>query len=122
MTAEERENALRSKAVSLVLKSAAEKDKAALEFMLNSEQGRWFIVRLFDKCNLNTDLFNVDSSIMARLSGKRSIALDYLDAIQSLGLEGLEFKQLAEREYAEFVLAQEARASKLIDKGDYGYE
>lgn len=80
----------------------SERDQQALEFMLESEWGRWFLMRLFDRCALNSDSFTGQLASTSRLEGMRYVAILYLKDIQSLGKHGIEKKHMAELEYIEF--------------------
>lgn len=96
-----------------------EKDAAALRYLLTSEDGRWFLMRLFERCHLIsswTPAIHTEQNFFV-WEGERRAALTTLDGIRSLGKEGIEGKQLAEREYYAFMREQE-RLRKEAEEGD----
>jgi len=96
-----------------LLEEMQDKDKAALMALLDSPSGRWFLMRLFDRCYLFSDTFTGNSKTF-QLEGMRKVALLYLQDITQLGLEAVELKQQAECEY---IKAQEEFV-RLIRKED----
>lgn len=94
-----------------------DKDQESLEFLLSDPSGRWFLMRLFDKCKLFSDTFTGNSRSFY-LEGMRNVALMYLQEISQLGLKGIEAKQLAEREY----IKAQKDFIQIIKKEDDAYE
>lgn len=95
-----------------LVEEMADKDKACLLELLSSSWGRWFLMRLFDRCYLFSDTFTGNSKTF-QLEGMRKVGLLYLQDISSLGVEAIKLKQEAELEY---VKAQE-EFLKLIEAG-----
>lgn len=93
-------------------KLIVERDKQALEAMLQSNLGRWFLMRLFDRCALNTDSFTGQLASTSRLEGMRYVALQYQKDIAELGMDGIRQKHIAELEYIEF----QEQISKYIEQ------
>jgi hypothetical protein len=75
-----------------------QKDLKALKDLLGSESGRWFFMRLFERCGFARDSFT-GSSETFYAEGKRKIALMYLADVERLGIEGIKLKQAAELSY-----------------------
>lgn len=100
----------------------AEKDAAALAYMLTDEAGRWFLMRLFERCHMLSTTFPDEGNTnqMMVWEGERRVALNILGNINLMGEKYLELKQEAEREYNSF----HSRAAYLMqlaeqnEKGD----
>ena len=89
------------------------RDQDALSTILNSESGRWFLMRLLDKTKINIDSFTGNSQTFYN-EGMRKVGLLILDDIKSLGISGVELKQKAELEYIKTqIKAQEIAAEQL---------
>ena len=97
----------------------ANKDRAALRYLLASEDGRWFLMRFFERCHLISAAnpsVAVDSEFFV-WEGERRSGLATLNAVCSLGEEALAGKQLAEREYYAFQREQD-RLRREAEEGD----
>ncbi len=97
----------------LIQGEVARRDKEALEALLSSPDGRWFLMRLFDRCRLNAEIFTGNSATF-RNEGMRKVAIMYQEDIAAMGLEAIKLKQLAELEY---IKAQQ-EAIKLMEQED----
>lgn len=76
------------------------RDREALEALLGCREGRWFLMRLFDRCRLNAEVFTGNSATF-RNEGMRKVAIMYQEDIAALGLDAVKLKQQAELEYIE---------------------
>lgn len=92
------------------------RDLDSLKFLLDNELGRWFLMRLFDRCDLFASGFNSDASIMAFIQGKREIGLMYLGDIKTLGTSAVDKKLLAEKEYLDCQLNMLEHIRMLMDQ------
>lgn len=92
------ENSRLAKMQTFIREHMAERDKQALEALLNSEDGRWFLMRLLDKTKVMSDSFTGNSATFYN-EGRRKVGVDLVNEIAALGLEAFAKKQLAEREY-----------------------
>lgn len=81
-----------------LLEDMAKRDRAALLELLGSPLGRWFLMRLFDRCYLFSDTFTGNSKTF-QLEGMRKVGLLYLQDISGLGVDAVKLKQEAEIEY-----------------------
>lgn len=81
-----------------LLEEMYKKDEDALQALLSSSLGRWFLMRLFDRCYLFSDTFTGNSKTF-QLEGMRKVGLLYLQDISRLGVEAIKLKQEAELEY-----------------------
>lgn len=77
----------------------AQRDMQALKAMLNTPLTRWFLMRLLDRTGVYSKSFTGNSETFFK-EGKREIGRLVLADIQNLGLEGLDLKHTAEKEYA----------------------
>ncbi len=91
--------------------SIKKKDDEALQMLLDCPWGRWFLMRLFDRCLLFSDGFTGNSTTFFN-EGMRKVGLMFLADIKALGFEGVMQKQLAEREYVQFQLDLENLLNK----------
>lgn len=89
-------------------------DRESLLFLLSHTEGRWFLMRLFDRTDLFGNTFNTDALVNAYSEGRRSIGIGILSDIKSLGMEGLKLKQEAESEYAKLIEEAVETKRKLI--------
>ena len=87
-------------------------DREAYEFVLSDSKGRWFLMRLFDNTYVNATTFTGNSQSFFN-EGKRAVAVNIVNKIaQLLGINGINAKQLAEREYIDFMARAKAMAAK----------
>ena len=79
----------------------AHKDTAALDYLLADARGRWFLMRLCERCHIHSTTYPDEDNINRMLvyEGERRIALNILANISIMGERAVEAKQLAEREY-----------------------
>lgn len=82
------------------------RDEAALMEILQSENGRWFLMRLLDATKVNAPCFTGNSQTFYN-EGRREVGLQLLNSVAALGLKGIEYKQQAEIEYIK--MQQKAR-------------
>lgn len=100
----------------------AEKDKEALTYMLQDKAGRWFLMRLFERCHVFSSTFPDEGNVNTMLvwEGERRVALTIMNNINLLGDAYAKLKQAAEEEYNSF----QSRAAYLMqlaeqnEKGD----
>ena len=96
----------------LVRKAIADKDKGALQVLLKSEEGRWFIARLLKNEGLTTSAFTGNSATFYN-EGRRSVAVDiYQNIKRLLGVDGIKLLHSAQEELMEF----EERALEMAEK------
>ena len=94
-----------------VRQAIADKDKAALEALLKSEEGRWFVARLMKNEGLTTSAFTGNSATFYN-EGRRSVVVDiYANIKRLLGVPGIRQLHAAQEELMEF----EERALKLAE-------
>ena len=82
------------------------RDENALMEILQSENGRWFLMRLLDATKVNAPCFTGNSQTFYN-EGRREVGLQILNNIAALGMQGIRYKQQAETEYIE--MQQKAR-------------
>lgn len=97
-----------------MVKEQARRDKEALLDLLGSESGRWFLMRMLDVTKVNSMCFTGNSKTFYN-EGRRDVGLGIIKSILALGLQGIELKQQAEMEYAEFQLKLQELAVEYID-------
>ena len=86
----------------LLAREQVNKDVMAIEWMLDNELGRWFMVRLFEACQLKGATFTGNSGTFYN-EGRRDVAVSFYKLIRlELGVEGLKKLHRAELEMAEF--------------------
>lgn len=90
-------------------------DRESLLFLLSHTEGRWFLMRLFDRTDLFGNTFNTDALINAYSEGRRSVGINILSDIKGLGMDGLKLKQQAEAEYAKLIADSYEMKKKLIE-------
>lgn len=98
-------------------------DRESLLFLLNSREGRWFLMRLLDRTDTFGNVFCADSHTNAYNEGRRSIGIGILSDIRGLGMDGLILKQQAETEYAKLIADSYEMKKKLIEamkENEYG--
>lgn len=89
----------------IIAKNLLAKDTAALDYMMSSPDGRWFISRLLDNCHVNSMLgiahpdgrIGVDENIMLIQEGERRVGIMLRRNILSLA-NGLELLHTMECE------------------------
>ena len=110
-TGEDRKQALLTE---YMVKEQARRDKEALLDLLGSESGRWFLMRMLDVTKVNSMCFTGNSKTFYN-EGRRDVGLGIIKSILALGLQGIELKQQAEMEYAEFQLKLQELAVEYMD-------
>lgn len=110
-TGEDRRQALLTE---YMVREQARRDKEALLDLLGSESGRWFLMRMLDVTKVNSMCFTGNSKTFYN-EGRRDVGLGIIKSILALGLQGIELKQQAEIEYAEFQLKLQELAVEYID-------
>ena len=109
-TGEDRRQALLTE---YMVKEQARRDKEALLDLLGSESGRWFLMRMLDVTKVNSMCFTGNSKTFYN-EGRRDVGLGIIKSILALGLQGIELKQQAEMEYAEFQLKLQELAVEYV--------
>ena len=97
-----------------MVKEQARRDKEALLDLLGSESGRWFLMRMLDVTKVNSMCFTGNSKTFYN-EGRRDVGLGIIKSILALGLQGIELKQQAEMEYAEFQLKLQELEVEYVD-------
>lgn len=110
-TGEDRRQALLTE---YMVREQARRDKEALLDLLGSESGRWFLMRMLDVTKVNSMCFTGNSKTFYN-EGRRDVGLGIIKSILALGLQGIELKQQAEMEYAEFKLKLQELAVEYVD-------
>ena len=110
-TGEDRRQALLTE---YMVKEQARRDKEALLDLLGSESGRWFLMRMLDVTKVNSMCFTGNSKTFYN-EGRRDVGLGIIKSILALGLQGIELKQQAEMEYAEFQLKLQELEVEYVD-------
>lgn len=110
-TGEDRRQALLTE---YMVREQARRDKEALLDLLGSESGRWFLMRMLDVTKVNSMCFTGNSKTFYN-EGRRDVGLSIIKSILALGLQGIELKQQAEMEYAEFQLKLQELAVEYVD-------
>ena len=110
-TGEDRKQALLTE---YMVREQARRDKEALLDLLGSESGRWFLMRMLDVTKVNSMCFTGNSKTFYN-EGLRDVGLGIIKSILALGLQGIELKQQAEMEYAEFQLKLQELAVEYVD-------
>lgn len=110
-TGEDRKQALLTE---YMVREQARRDKEALLDLLGSESGRWFLMRMLDVTKVNSMCFTGNSKTFYNES-RRDVGLGIIKSILALGLQGIELKQQAEMEYAEFQLKLQELAVEYVD-------
>ena len=82
----------------------AVKDKAALLYMLKEPEGRWFLMRLFERCHLISGAPFPEDNVhrLLIMEGERRVGLHIKNLVTD-GLDSLAAKQQAESEYYSFM-------------------
>jgi len=90
----------------------ADKDKEAMNALLQSTEGRWFIARLMKNEGLTTSAFTGNSATFYN-EGRRSVAVDIYQQIKTLlGVDGVKKLHSAQEELMEF----EERALEMAEE------
>lgn len=110
-TGEDRRQALLTE---YMVREQARRDKEALLDLLGSESGRWFLMRMLDVTKVNSMCFTGNSKTFYN-EGRRDVGLGIIKSILALGMQGIELKQQAEMEYAEFQLKLQELAVEYVD-------
>lgn len=110
-TGEDRKQALLTE---YMVREQARRDKEALLDLLGSESGRWFLMRMLDVTKVNSMCFTGNGKTFYN-EGRRDVGLGIIKSILALGLQGIELKQQAEMEYAEFQLKLQELAVEYVD-------
>ena len=110
-TGEDRRQALLTE---YMVREQARRDKEALLDLLGSDSGRWFLMRMLDVTKVNSMCFTGNSKTFYN-EGRRDVGLGIIKSILALGLQGIELKQQAEMEYAEFQLKLQELAVEYVD-------
>lgn len=110
-TGEDRRQALLTE---YMVREQARRDKEALLDLLGCESGRWFLMRMLDVTKVNSMCFTGNSKTFYN-EGRRDVGLGIIKSILALGLQGIELKQQAEMEYAEFQLKLQELAVEYVD-------
>ena len=85
-----------------VRQAIADKDMSAMQVLLTSEEGRWFIARLLKNEGLMTSAFTGNSATFY-IEGRRCVAVDiYANIKRLLGVEGIKLLHSAQEELMEF--------------------
>lgn len=78
------------------------KDKDALNHLLSTPEGRWFLIRLLEDCMIYADTFTGDNRTFFN-EGKRSVGLRIMARVNELGEQARLFKHQGENEYYSFL-------------------
>ena len=85
-----------------VRQTLADEDKNALEVLLKSHEGRWFIARLMKNEGLTTTAFTGNSATFYN-EGRRAVVVEIYQTIKRLlGVEGIKQLHEAQEELMEF--------------------
>lgn len=87
----------------------AAKDRTALLHLLDTVEGRWFLMRLFERCHLvkNTSFLTSDLKDLLVKEGERRVGM-YIESILTQNAALLAAKQKAETEYHAFMQEMES--------------
>lgn len=96
------------------------RDQQALTALLNSPDGRWFLMRLLDATKVNAVCFTGNSKTFYN-EGRRDVGLSILADVAKLGIEGIKLKQMAEMEYIEFQTNARELATEYVDNKEDMY-
>jgi len=103
--------------------SAAQRDKAAIEYVMGSPHGRWFVSRLLENCHVNSMLGIVrddggmvmDPNAMLVQEGERRVGLMLRNNIAGMS-DGLRLLQLMEVEEKSYNDRQQEIRNTIIAK------
>ena len=95
------------------------KDTAVIQWMLENPEGRWFLLRMFQSCQLTGTTFTGNSSTFFK-EGRRSVVCELFELVRSrLGMKGLKLLHQAEMEMMEFEERCEEAAKEMEDDDGY---
>jgi hypothetical protein len=95
------------------------KDTAVMQWMLENPEGRWFLLRMFQSCQLTGTTFTGNSSTFFK-EGRRSVVCELFELVRSrLGMKGLKLLHQAEMEMMEFEERCEEAAKEKEDEDGY---
>lgn len=95
------------------------KDTAVMQWMLENPEGRWFLLRMFQSCQLTGTTFTGNSTTFFK-EGRRSVVCELYELVRSrLGKKGLELLHQAEMEMMEFEERCEEAAKEMEDEDGY---
>ena len=95
------------------------KDTAVMQWMLENPEGRWFLLRMFQSCQLTGTTFTGNSSTFFK-EGRRSVVCELFELVRSrLGMKGLKLLHQAEMEMMEFEERCEEAAKEMEDEDGY---
>ena len=81
----------------------AVKDRAALLYLLDAPEGRWFLMRLFERCHLLGGVLPADDvNVLLIREGERRVGL-HIQKLVTDDPAALSARQEAEREYYAFL-------------------
>lgn len=103
--------------------SAALRDKAAIEYVMNNPNGRWFVSRLLENCHVNSMLgilrqdggMVMDTNAMLVQEGERRVGLMLRSNIASMS-DGLKLLHLMESEEKSYNDRQQEIRNTIIAK------
>lgn len=96
------DNSSLEKQQKLLVAAINNKDKAALEWMLGSANGRWFLARLLKNEGLTAGSFTGNSGTFYN-EGRREVAVKiYQDIKTQMGLRGIKLLHKAQEEMMEY--------------------
>lgn len=95
------------------------KDTAVMQWMLENPQGRYFLQRIFDICNLTGATFTGNSATFFK-EGRRSVGCELYEMVRSrLGKKGLGLLHQAKMEMMDFEERCEKAAEETEDDDEY---
>lgn len=105
----------------LLDREQAEKDSRALDYMLSDEDGRWFLMRLFERCHIFSTTFPNEGDVnqMMVWEGERRVALNILGNINLMGDHYFQLRQMGEKEYNDHY-SRAAYLMRLAEKNEKG--
>ena len=103
--------------------SAAQRDKAAIEYVMSNPNGRWFVSRLLENCHVNSMLgiirddggMVMDTNAMLVQEGERRVGLMLRNNIAGMS-DGLRLLQLMEVEEKNYNDRQQEIRNTIIAK------
>lgn len=96
----------------------AVKDRAALLYLLDAPDGRWFLMRLFERCHLlGGALPSDDVNVLLIREGERRVGL-HIQKLVTDDLAALAARQEAEREYYAFMNELQVLIAAVDEKED----
>lgn len=93
-----------------------EEDKESFQRVLNTKEGRWFLMRILDIAGYKSRSFTGNSQTFYN-EGKRAVGIELIEKVMFLlEKDGFNLHQLAEKEYIEF---QERQRLLFIEREDH---